>query len=91
MLIPCPICGLRDQSEFSYEGDATRIRPSLATPDTDRWAAYVYDRANPRGAHEEYWYHAHGCRSWLVVTRNTETHDVADARLVGPWADGKTS
>ncbi len=86
MLIPCPVCGLRDHGEFVYGGDATVIRPSIATEDRERWAAYVYDRSNPRGAHEEYWQHVHGCRQHMVVTRNTETHDISGARLVGPWA-----
>ena len=26
--ITCPHCGPRDQSEFSYAGDATRTRPA---------------------------------------------------------------
>ncbi len=42
--------------------------------------------ANPRGVHEEYWQHVHGCRQFMVVTRNTETHDISGARLVGPFA-----
>jgi len=33
-------------------------------------------RDNPSGLHQEYWYHGGGCRSWLVVTRNTRTHDI---------------
>ena len=88
MLIPCPVCGLRDQSEFTYGGDATdRYAPgALDERDPSAGPAYVYDRANPRGAHQEFWHHVHGCRAWLVVERNTETHDVRGARLVGPWA-----
>jgi sarcosine oxidase subunit delta len=85
MLIPCPICGLRDQAEFVYGGDATVARPAIDDRDAAHWAAYVYDRENPRGAHREYWHHVHGCRSVLVVGRNTETHDVSGAELVGPW------
>ncbi|MEM1164476.1 MAG: sarcosine oxidase subunit delta, partial [Pseudomonadota bacterium] len=27
--IRCPFCGLRDHSEFSYEGDATVAYPAL--------------------------------------------------------------
>ena len=53
MLIPCPVCGLRDHGEFTYGGDATIVRPAIADADPARWAAYVYDRENPRG-------HAHG-------------------------------
>ena len=90
MLIPCPVCGERDQGEFTYGGDATVARPDLEKRDAAPWAAYVYDRENPRGAHEEYWHHLHGCRQWLVVTRDTQTHDVSGARLVGPWAERST-
>ena len=91
MLIPCPICGLRDQSEFTYGGDATIVRPAFADANAASWAEYVYDRTNPRGPHTEYWHHVHGCRSWLIVSRNTETHDVSGARMIGPWAERQGS
>lgn len=87
MLIPCPVCGARDHGEFTYGGDATVERPDISDQDPEHWAAYVYDRGNPRGAHREYWHHAHGCRMWMLVTRDTATHDVSGARLLGPWAD----
>ena len=63
-------------------------RPPGASPmpTPARWADYVYDRRNPRGPHQEYWHHVHGCRTWMIVERNTETHDVSGARLIGPWA-----
>ena len=86
MLIPCPICGPRDHSEFTYGGDATLTRPPLGEDDADVWAHFVYDRENPRGPHREYWHHNHGCRHWLAVWRDTATHHVAGADLVGPWA-----
>jgi heterotetrameric sarcosine oxidase delta subunit len=85
MLIPCPVCGPRDHEEFAYGGDATVVRPAIDEKDAARWAAYVYDRSNPRGAHEEHWHHLHGCRQWMTVTRDTQTHKVSGARLVGPW------
>jgi sarcosine oxidase subunit delta len=87
MLIPCPVCGLRDHEEFTYFGDATVERPALDSRDAERWAAYIYDRRNPRGPHQEYWHHVHGCRQWMVVARDTATHDVGEVRLVGPWAE----
>ena len=85
MFIPCPVCGPRDHAEFTYWGDATVVRPDLADTDSSHWAAYVYDRENPRGPHSEYWHHVHGCRLWMMVGRDTLTHEVADARLVGMW------
>ncbi len=91
MLIPCPICGERDHGEFTYGGDATIERPDIADRDAARWAAYVYDRGNPRGPHSEYWHHVHGCRLWMVVYRDTQTHDVGEARLIGAWAGAEKS
>ena len=90
MLIPCPLCGPRDHGEFTYGGDASVARPSIEERDAAAWAAFVYDRTNPKGAHEEYWHHVHGCRQWMVVSRNTETHEVSGARLVGAWAEPKS-
>ena len=86
MLIPCPVCGPRDHGEFTYCGDATVVRPEILDGDAGRWAQYVYDRGNPRGAHREYWHHVHGCRQWMAVERDTLTHDVGGAELVGAWA-----
>ena len=85
MLIPCPVCGLRDHSEFSYEGDATVQRPAPDSADTAAWAAFVYDRANPMGRHREFWQHVHGCRMFLDVERDTLTHAISGAVLVGAW------
>ncbi len=86
--IPCPHCGPRDHSEFSYLGDATVTRPADEAP-LDDWFAYVYLRDNPRGPHREYWHHAQGCRQWLVVERDTLTHAIlgaAPAREASPNA-----
>jgi sarcosine oxidase subunit delta len=79
MRIPCPYCGPRDSSEFTCFGDAGRERPAIADPDPAKWLAYVYERENPRGAFREFWHHLHGCRQWLVVSRNTETHEISGA------------
>lgn len=82
MLIPCPFCGLREHSEFAYGGDATVRRPRQAEPAWGPdWQTYVYQRTNPRGPHQEYWQHVAGCRQWLVVSRDTLTHQVLDSVL----------
>ncbi|HET6469586.1 MAG TPA: sarcosine oxidase subunit delta [Geminicoccaceae bacterium] len=86
MLIPCPCCGPRDVAEFSYGGDATWVRPSDGESDPEVWCRYVYVRTNPRGPHLEYWQHTGGCRLWLKVRRDTLTHEVQGAELVGSWA-----
>ena len=82
MLIACPFCGPREHAEFTYGGDATVRRPRQAEPAWGRaWQAYVYERANPRGPQREYWQHTAGCRQWLVVTRDTLSHQVLDCVL----------
>jgi methylglutamate dehydrogenase subunit B len=80
--IPCPYCGSRDLSEFVYLGDAAPKRPDPAAENAaELFYEYVYLRENPAGPIRELWYHSSGCRSWLVVSRNTRTHYIADAKL----------
>ena len=79
MRIPCPYCGSRYAVEFSYFGDATLRRPEAgndAAADTTAMFDYVYLRDNPAGPHRDLWYHGSGCRSWLVVTRDTSSHEI---------------
>ncbi|WP_174273105.1 sarcosine oxidase subunit delta [Sphingomonas bacterium] len=77
MRIPCPFCGERDAQEFVYRGDAAPQRP---TDDSD-FHEYVYVRKNPAGQLSEHWYHAQGCRNWIIVTRDTQSHEIFDAVL----------
>jgi heterotetrameric sarcosine oxidase delta subunit len=74
MRIRCPFCGERDSGEFSYLGAAVS-RPSAEASQPEFFEA-VYLRDNPCGRHRDLWYHAVGCRSWLVVTRDTRTHEI---------------
>ena len=76
LLIECPWCGKRAQTEFTYIGDASLKRPH-PTNDTDKvWADFIYLRANPKGLHREYWHHSEGCRQFLMVLRNVVTHEI---------------
>jgi sarcosine oxidase subunit delta len=75
--IPCPFCGPRGNEEFTYLGDATVKRPDPAADGASAaFHDYVYLRENPSGPHRELWYHG-TCRKWLVVTRNTRTHEIS--------------
>ena len=86
MRIPCPYCGLRGNNEFTYLGDATVRRPDPETPDAvHAFHDYVYLRDNAFGIHQELWYHG-GCHAWLLVTRNTRTHEISDVKFA---AEGK--
>ncbi len=82
--IPCPFCGPRDESEFSYGGEAHIARPddSWALSDAD-WADYVFMRSNPKGRHAERWRHSHGCGRWFNVLRDTVTHEILAAYRIG--------
>lgn len=79
--ILCPVCGLRDETEFDYGGDATVKRPAQDNTDSSAWHDYVFIRDNPRGAHHEYWHHVQGCRQWVVVERDTLTHKIGETTL----------
>lgn len=83
MVIEHPLLGPRDSAEFTILGDASLIqRPDWADPDAaEAFHDYVYLRDNPAGEHRELWYHEHGDRSWLVVTRDTVTHEVLRIEL----------
>ena len=77
MRISCPYCGPRSNDEFTYLGDATVERPDPAAPDAAAtFYDYVYLRDNPSGIHR-----GGGCHNWLVVTRNTRTHEISDVKL----------
>ncbi len=83
MIIVHPLLGPRDSSEFIYLGDASLIdRPDGMASGADRaFYEYQYLRDNPAGEHRELWYHEVGDRSWLVVTRNTVTHEITRVEL----------
>jgi sarcosine oxidase subunit delta len=82
MIIDHPLLGPRDAAEFYVKGDAGLIeRPDGMTASDAEMHDYVYLRDNPAGEHRELWYHEQGDRSWLVVTRNTLTHEILKVEL----------
>ena len=89
LLIPCPYCGLRPETEFRYAGEAHVIRP--ADPETasdEEWTAYLYLRTNPRGPHRERWRHIHGCARFFNVVRDTVTDRIERSYPAGAPPDG---
>lgn len=83
MIIDHPLLGPRDAAEFVYLGDASLIdRPNWRDENAaEKFHDYLYMRDNPAGEHQELWYHEQGDRSWLVVTRDTLTHDILKVEL----------
>lgn len=91
LLIPCPWCGPRAQSEFSCHGQSHIVRPANPEVCSDEdWGDYVFFRDNPLGQHSERWYHVHGCRQWFHVVRDTRTDAILDSTPVRPQPVGKT-
>ncbi len=88
MIINHPLLGPRDASEFVYLGDAklmNRPNPKSETALQD-FHDYMYLRDNPAGEHKELWFHEQGDRSWLIVTRNTISHEITHVELARPSA-----
>ena len=83
MIINHPLLGPRDAHEFTYLGDAGLMnRPYwLSETALQQFHDYLYLRENPAGEHRELWFHEQGDRSWLVVTRNTVTHEILKVEL----------
>lgn len=89
MRIPCPYCGDRELLEFSIGDDANRQRPDLDfDKDGQAFHDYLYLRDNSAGEARESWYHASGCRRWLVVTRDRRTHAIRSVTFAGSHGSG---
>lgn len=91
MIINHPLLGPRDSAEFVYLGDASLIeRPNPEAEDAaDQFHDYAYLRDNPAGELLELWFHEGGDRSWLVVTRDTRTHEIFKVELARDVARSK--
>jgi len=84
MIIEHPLLGPRDIHEFVYVGDASLLnRPKWDSEDAEqKFYEYMYLRKNSAGIHQELWFHQQGDRSWLVISRNTLTHEIIKVDLV---------
>lgn len=89
LYIKCPWCGWRDESEFSYGGEAHIERPKDPDALSDaEWADYLYMRTNPRGLHHERWVHSAGCRRWFNAVRDTVTYEFSAFYRMGEEPPG---
>ena len=88
MIIEHPLLGPRDSQEFTYLGDASLLhRPDASASDAAAtFLDYQYLRDNPAGTHRELWYHEMGDRSWLVITRDTTSHEILAVELASDIA-----
>ena len=81
MQIDCPLCGARDIREFTYKGHETYLYRPAPDAGPEAWNDYVHNRENPAGRTRDLWFHGAGCGAWLLVTRNTVTHEIEGAAL----------
>ena len=84
LLIDCPFCGPRPETEFRYGGEAHLVR--AADPSTlsdEDWAAFLYRRTNAKGLHAERWRHVHGCGRFFNALRDTTTDIFRQTYKVG--------
>ena len=89
LLIPCPWCGPRDETEFKYGGQAHLPYPEDPEALTDEaWADFLFMRDNPRGPWSERWMHAAGCRRWFNAVRDTATNRVFGTYRIGEAPPG---
>jgi sarcosine oxidase, subunit delta len=92
LIIDCPWCGPREQTEFSCGGEAHIVRPLAPDSLTDeQWADYLFMRKNTRGPHLEQWAHTYGCRRWFNVARDTVTYRITAVYKPGESAPGSTT
>jgi heterotetrameric sarcosine oxidase delta subunit len=70
--IPCPHCGARPHTEFTFDGELRSIE--AADPEDD--FARVYLEENLAGARRERWFHAMGCKRWTTLTRDTRSNTI---------------
>ncbi len=89
MRITCPHCGERDRREFYYVGDALAINRPAPDAGAQAWNDYVHNRDNPAGVTRDLWYHESGCSAWIVVTRNTITHEITATHLTADAKEGR--
>ncbi|MFM9887989.1 MAG: sarcosine oxidase subunit delta [Burkholderiales bacterium] len=76
LLLPCPHCGPRAEIEFVCGGELTERPADPSMLDPNAWAAFVFTRTNAKGVVRERWWHAHGCRNWFAVARDTSTNEI---------------
>jgi heterotetrameric sarcosine oxidase delta subunit len=80
ILIPCPHCGERNSSEFTYIGEV-KPRPRVLETTASEWREYLYLKRNPAGFTTEQWRHNAGCGKFFIAERHTVTNEIRRSYL----------
>ena len=76
LLINCPCCGERDQSEFSYGGRSTNYPALDSSASREEWHRAIHLHDGSQKVIREYWYHEFGCEQWIEIFRNVDSHEM---------------
>ncbi len=84
LLIACPYCGERPESEFAHGGQAHIARPAKPSEASiEEWTRFLYMRDNVKGLYGERWRHSHGCGKFFNAIRDTTTDHFVTTYKVG--------
>lgn len=73
-IMPCPLNGPRNISEFVYGGEF-KTMPDPDTCSDAEWADYVFNSSNPAGIVIEWWLHS-ASSYWFLAERNTLSDEI---------------
>jgi sarcosine oxidase subunit delta len=73
-IMPCPLNGPRNISEFSYGGELKQMPAPTLCSDAE-WAAYVFNSDNRAGVVTEWWMH-NASSYWFLAERHTVTDEI---------------
>lgn len=82
LLIKCPYCGSRPETEFAFRGEAHIARPGPEASGEDI-ADFLYVRSNTKGLMAERWRHVSGCGRYFNAVRHTVTDKFLTTYKVG--------
>lgn len=78
-LFPCPFCGIRNEREFHFAGEAGKLRPdTTGEVGAHPWAEYLYAQRNDKGRVREIWMHL-PCSELFLMERDSVTMEVLGA------------
>jgi len=73
-LMPCPLNGLRNISEFVCGGEVTEMPAAISSSDV-AWADYVFMENNAAELVREWWLHVTS-GYWFIAERHTATDEI---------------
>jgi sarcosine oxidase subunit delta len=73
-IMPCPLNGARNISEFVCAGEVKAMPDPQACSDGE-WADYLFLEANPAGEVVEWWLHV-PTSYWFIARRDTVTETI---------------